>query len=294
MRPVPGRELMEGPWFKGNLHLHSTRSDGGKDYRTVARLYAERGYDFIFITDHHIAADIESLHSLPLLALNGAEVSGRDRNGASYHVLALGCDAPLPETDSFDDLLLELKDRDALLALAHPHWMGNSVGDALRHPFDGVEMYNHICRYLNGKGYSGFHWDRMLERDPLSLGLAVDDAHLNGNEPWDGGWVMVCASELTKTAVIEAIRAGRFYSSLGPTFDSIRVDESGIHLRTSPVVAVRLVDNTSWGARVYPGYGQTVTEAEFSLPAGRPFVRVEIEDERGRKAWTNALLVSET
>jgi len=293
MHPVPGRELMEGPWFKGSLHLHTTRSDGGKDYRTVARLYAERGYDFIMITDHNRAADIESLHSLPLLALNGAEVNGTDRTGAAYHVVALGCDAPLPEADSFDDLLLELKARGALLSLAHPHWMGNSVEDALRHPFDGVEVYNHICHYLNGKGYSGFHWDRMLEKEPRTLGLAVDDAHLNGNEPWDGGWVMVCAPELTKSAVLEAIAAGRFYSTLGPVFDSIRVDDGHIHLRTSPVAAVRLVDNTSWGARVYPGRGRTVTEADFSLPAERASVRVEIEDEQGQRAWTNALLVSD-
>lgn len=293
MHVVPGRERMEGPWFKGNLHLHTTRSDGGKDYRTVARMYAERGYDFIFITDHNHAADIENLHSLPLLALNGAEVSGKDSVGASYHALALGCEAPLPEADLFDEKVSALKEQGALMVLSHPYWMGNTVEDALRHPFDGVEVYNHICRYLTGRPFSGYHWDRMLAQDPLTLGPAVDDAHLNGNEPWDGGWVMVCAQELSKSAIMQAIAAGSFYSSIGPRFESIRVGDGSIRLRTSPVVAVRLVDHTTWARRVYPGYGRTVTEAEFELEKERQFIRAEIEDEHGRTAWTNALLVGE-
>lgn len=64
MRLIPNRYNTEGPWFKGNTHIHTTFSDGGKDYRTVARMYAERGYDFVFITDHRHAADIEDLPNL--------------------------------------------------------------------------------------------------------------------------------------------------------------------------------------------------------------------------------------
>ena len=35
-------------WFKGNTHIHSTASDGGKTITEISNLYAEAKYDFIF------------------------------------------------------------------------------------------------------------------------------------------------------------------------------------------------------------------------------------------------------
>ena len=34
-------------WFKGNLHIHSTLSDGGMTLAELADLYAAEGYDFL-------------------------------------------------------------------------------------------------------------------------------------------------------------------------------------------------------------------------------------------------------
>ena len=48
--------------------------------------------------------------------------------------------------------------------------------------------------------------------------------------------------------------------------------------------------STAWGQRVYRGNGRTATEAEFSVTDEHAYLRVEIEDEHGRLAWTNALL----
>jgi len=46
-----------GRWFKGNTHIHSTPSDGGKTFAELAELYASTGYDFLFRTDHWVASD---------------------------------------------------------------------------------------------------------------------------------------------------------------------------------------------------------------------------------------------
>jgi len=290
VHPIPGRYETDGQWFKGNTHIHTTRSDGGKDYATVASLYAGRGYDFVFVTDHDVVADIEGMPGLPLLALNGIEVGGQDGTGAHYHVVGLGCSDALPSEGTFEKRIAALRRSGAVLILAHPYWTGNTVADALRHRFDGVEVYNHICDYLNGKSLSAYHWDRMLARDPRALGFAADDAHLNGNEPWDGAWIMLSAPALTRADVMAAIQSGSFYSTVGPTFESIRVEADRVRVRTSPVAAIRLVDGTCWGARVYPGVGQTVTEGEFQVQREHAYLRVEIEDAYGRRAWTNAVL----
>lgn len=40
------------PWQKGNLHTHTTLSDGRKTVEEAIALYRGQGYDFLAITDH--------------------------------------------------------------------------------------------------------------------------------------------------------------------------------------------------------------------------------------------------
>ncbi|MBL7077809.1 MAG: hypothetical protein ISS31_10085, partial [Kiritimatiellae bacterium] len=57
-----------GRWFKGNTHIHSTASDGGKTFAELAGMYAGAGYDFLFRTDHWVASDTsKDAESYPLL-----------------------------------------------------------------------------------------------------------------------------------------------------------------------------------------------------------------------------------
>lgn len=232
--------------------------------------------------------------NLPLLALNGVEIDGVDRTGTWFHAIGLGYGGSLLSDASFGEQVAHLQEAGAIVVLAHPYWSGNTVADALRHGFDGVEVYNYICHYLNGKSLSAYHWDRMLEQNPRTLGFSTDDAHLNGNEPWDRGWIMVSTDQLTRDGILDAIRTGNFYSTQGPLFESIHVTEDRISVRTSPASMIRLVDATAWGDRVFAGAGRTVTEGEFTVTGRHAYLRLEIEDERGRLAWTNALLEPET
>ena len=43
----------EGNWYRGNLHLHTSNSDGRLSPEAAVRLYQEHGYDFVAITDHN-------------------------------------------------------------------------------------------------------------------------------------------------------------------------------------------------------------------------------------------------
>ena len=50
----------EGNWYKGNLHLHSTNSDGRKTPEETAKVYQDHGYHFIAFTEHeHYTWDSE-------------------------------------------------------------------------------------------------------------------------------------------------------------------------------------------------------------------------------------------
>ena len=40
------------PFYRGNTHCHTTRSDGRRSPEEVIALYREAGYDFLTLTDH--------------------------------------------------------------------------------------------------------------------------------------------------------------------------------------------------------------------------------------------------
>ncbi|MGN0324436.1 MAG: PHP domain-containing protein [Oliverpabstia sp.] len=46
-----------GSWYKGNLHCHTTDSDGCLSPAEVVELYRKNGYDFLAISDHDIFSD---------------------------------------------------------------------------------------------------------------------------------------------------------------------------------------------------------------------------------------------
>lgn len=289
------RYNLSGRWLKGNTHIHSIVSDGGLDFSQLAQLYSSAGYDFLFRTDHWVASDAANDPlEYPLLWLNGVELDGKDGSGANYHVAALGTFTGIDREMGIHAALESTRAQGGLLFLAHPQWMGNSFADALRWKFDGVEVYNHVCQWLNGKGSGGAYWNAMLARYPNTLALCVDDAHIKSSDPgWNGGWVMVNAAECTPEAILVAIRAGNYYSSCGPEIYSIQFDGEVVSIECSPAQFVRLVGPAWCGERMGSFNGKRITQAAFQIPQDWPYVYLEIEDERGRRAWTNPLFVKE-
>jgi hypothetical protein len=287
------RYELTGNWYKGNAHIHSTASDGGKHFSELAQMYAGAGYDFLFRTDHWVASDVaDDGEDAPLLWLDGIELHGYDDRGAYYHVVGLGTFTGLMRDMGLCDAMQAVRDQGGILVLAHPHWMGNSFEEALRWDFDGVEAYNHVCQWLNGKGNSGAYWNAMLAHDPSVLGLAVDDAHIRPEHPgWNGGWIVVNAAQCARDAVLGAIRAGNFYSTRGPAFHAIEWHDNQVTVTCSPVRFARLVGPADKGKRIGSFDGDRLTQAAFELPAEWPYAYLEIEDECGRCAWTNSLFV---
>ncbi len=287
-----------GQWLKGALHVHTTVSDGGQTPLESARAYAEAGFDFMALTDHDVASDATAEDHWPLTVLDGVELAGAD-GGTAYHALCLGRFPDLPHDDGYAAMLDYCHEQGGVVIVAHPQLMLHTREDVLRRDYDGVEVYNGLgdlfCRTASNP-----HWEWMLDRDPEALGIAVDDAHGCGFDEdggklcpyWNCGWVVVNAPDRSREAIFAAIRAGNFYSSTGPDFKSIEwTDDGRIVLRTSPVRRAWLVGGY-WQAHCkgMPPAG-VFTEIEFDRPEGWPYFRAEIEDEQGRRAWTNSLLI---
>ena len=87
--------MQDEKWYKGNIHTHTTESDGDADPKTVVRWYRRHGYDFLVLSDHNHRTildygDGRRRPRKPLM-IPGEEVSVRLRNGTvPIHINGIG------------------------------------------------------------------------------------------------------------------------------------------------------------------------------------------------------------
>lgn len=289
----------DGNWFKGNLHTHTTRSDGPLSPADTADRYAELGYDFISITDHGLRADV-ARDDPSFVVLPGAElhpfIPWRKKQ---YHIVVprLPRDFPV-ERGSGDlaDAMAELTSRGIPFLIAHPYWCGNDLFELLPlAPLSlGVEILNATCRRI-GRGVSNAQLDDLLSRGFALSAIAVDDVH--NDDEFGIGWIVVKATALSADAVMAAIVAGDFYSSSGPAIRDFSFNDGRLSIEADPVRTISFVGTCelhSVGASVSAGPGETITRAEFQIPDGfSGYVRGECATDHLIAAWTNPVFFAD-
>jgi len=298
--PSPGNPwAIEGVWLRGNLHCHSTGSDGRLAPQEVVDRYAARGDGFLAISDHNTLTDVSGLDPRGMCLLPAAEITCPGGElGTAYHVAAAGVKEVPPAGLPAREVVPLLRAQGAVVFAAHPHWSGLTVADILGIPgFHGVEIHNGATVLESSKGEALAHWDELLGRGARLWGIAADDMHW-GSLDLGLAWVHVRASDRTPEAVLAALAAGHFYSSSGPELVDVRLEGDGVLVRCSPCLAVYCL---SFGPRnqiaydrasVAAGQGlRPTTEAAFRLSGGEAYVRVQAVDAQRRAAWSNPLFL---
>ncbi len=286
-------------YFRGNLHTHTTRSDGGKTPEEAAAWYREHGYDFVAITDHGQRLDRQFDGSI--LVIPGMELGGVDPYFGMYHAVGLNVFGAPPQ-QPVNDLGAAIRFLSAdggLVQVCHPYWCG--MRSARMHEIEGVyalEVFNTTCETAIAKGLSSVHWDDVLSTGRRLWGVAVDDTHWHSPD-YGGGWVMVQADALDVALLLGALRAGRFYASQGPEILEFGVDGDRAYARTSPARRISFMSNYYNGhcVRATDALG-TISEAEWDMrPAAwqsisSSYVRLEVDDIQGRRAWSQPIFLS--
>ncbi len=280
-------------WYKGNVHTHTTESDGHLSPEDMCAVYRKAGYDFLAITDHHKLTDTGAYSTRGFLTIPGVEIGRPD------HVVHLGATS-VSQTADMIELLHELRSQPGLAIIAHPHWSNMSwerIAAADGHI--GIEIYAYSPDINRGRGYSVQLWDMLLESGRRTWGFATDDCHYAPERPnCCGGWIVVAANALSQGEILEAIRHGAFYSSQGPLFYDIVTSDDGIYVRCSAVKAIRFISQVPGsGLGFYARTGEQLHEMSVPWDGERPrlnpnYVRIEIVDAAGRTAWSNPIWLS--
>jgi predicted metal-dependent phosphoesterase TrpH len=289
-----------GRWYKGNLHTHTTVSDGVLEPAEVVRRYRQAGYHFLALSDHGAVTQVEGMDDPRFLLLLATEMDGdRSDLGEPVHVLGFGLEraGPVPPRPGVEEAIAWVKDHGGESLIAHPAWSGLVISDLLR--WDGhlgLEVFNSACDVSIGKGYSAAHWDDALTRNRRMWGFAVDDAHHRPSDhhPVDTAraWVMVKAPALTREALLHSLREGLFYSSWGPAIRDIGVRDGVVTVRTSPVKVINFISQLWLGSTFLPMDGRTITTAGYRLQGHERYLRIECRDSKGRWAWSNPIFLN--
>ena len=297
-----------GRFWRGNLHTHSTLSDGALAPEQVIAAYQRARYDFVQLSEHFMArfnwpiADTRRWRSNNFTTLIGAELHAPATTiGELWHILATGLPldfAPPAPEETGPQLAARASAQGAFVAIAHPAWSQLTIEDGRALAgVDAVEIYNHGGAVENDRGDGFYLMDPLLSEGRGLTGVATDDAHFShGEHDAFGGFVEVKAESLEPAALLRALKAGDFYSSQGPRIDDLSISAGECRVDCSPARAITLVTGTS---RALVRVGQQITHATFDLTdlaqtarapgAKAAWARVTIIDAGGRRAWANPI-----
>lgn len=295
----------EGKWFRGNIHSHTTVSDGTVSPEKQAEDYRAQGYDFLALTDHNVMPTHAELCREDFLMLPGWERDIPYGTTKCIHLVGLfpedtAKDAFVrrergnPETMSMQDLVDEMKNAGQFVVLAHPVWsrMEPEEVRALQ-GIDAIEVFNTGTERLCHAGHAEVYWDMLLREGRRVLAIACDDTHgKTAKSDRFAGWVMVNAPKLERGAILEALRSGNYYATMGPEIHDVTIEDGLVHVACSPCGEVHVITYPPRGKAHY-AQDCPLTQIDYPLKGGERYVRVECIDEQGRTAWSNPIYLED-
>ena len=293
-----------GRFYKGNLHMHTTVSDGHMTPEEVKAEYKKRGYSVLAFTDHEIIVKHHDLDDKDFLTITAAEFSCTESNphgskkAKTYHFNVFSKD---PDKDlisiftpsmvrrestkpyiteamlqydykktysveCMNDMIARANAEGFLVQYNHPVWSLQDYSDwaGLRGLW-AVEWQNTACTRL-GMPDTIRPIDDLLRQNERVFPTSTDDAHASAASLKDcfGGWVMIKAAELEYGAIMTASEKGDFYSSQGPSIRDLFIEDGVVTIRTSPAARIFL----STERRFYKSVSAEIdplVEASFDL-----------------------------
>lgn len=314
----------DGQWYKGNLHSHTTVSDGNLTPHESVKLYKDRGYSFMCLSEHDIYTDFrEELNSDGFILLPGIECSSilydENRQRKKIHHLHGILGTTEMQKKSKDSLFKHMEKLEPLVwkgpktaqeivnlmeakgcisTYNHPLWSRVDQDDFIdTKGIFALEIYNHGTVLESNTGYDTTHWDTMLRKGNRVYAFASDDNHNEEFLPDSfGGWIMVKARSLDHDNIINSLIDGDYYSSSGPEIYDFGIKDGVAYVECSSVNHVNFMSgNAINGGFSYWGTPNedSIRSAKFELRGNETYIRIECVDKYGKIAWSNPIFIDD-
>lgn len=222
-------------WYRGDLHMHSTHSDGSCSSQLGRKVpcplflslqaAVRENLDFVAVTEHNSVAHLEELvRHQPwfdrLLLIPGMEVTT-----FQGHANVFGVNGPLPfrlgdTLPDWNPLLRQVQDSDAVFSINHPSLAsGEDCMGCGWTPAKPVNMAGvQAVEVVNGTQADGPRsgvgfWERQLQLGQRMTAIGGSDSHnpgaADGRSPIGLPATLVHAPALSRPAILAALKQGR-------------------------------------------------------------------------------------
>lgn len=283
-------------FYKGNTHTHTSVSDGSLPPEAVCDIYQAQGYDFIVQTDHWKVSP-ERMHK-GMLVMQGTEFDVYPPNQTA-HIVGVGVTPEVlnkgfSKQSEAQPIIDAINEDGGCAILAHPTWSMNTPQFMMSlHGLTAAEIYNTFSSvpWNADRGDASALLDVAATNGWVQPLVAADDSHRYTGEA-GRSYIMVQAEACESRAIVGAMKAGRFYASQGPRFHYVEVLEDRMIIRCSPASRIIFYSNLPWvGGRCRSGVGLQEAEYIFQRERGETFVRCEIIDAFGARAWLSPVKI---
>lgn len=266
-------ESASGEWRKGNLHTHTTFSDGSLTVREVVNLYAENGFAFLAITDHRTLSDFPDYSNDAIKVFPGIEI---DIQGARHFCVvhtdpdALIYDPALSQQELIDANIAA----GALVTINHPDWQIRehyTIDElyGLRN-YSGIEIYNCIVEVLEGAALSTAKWDRLLANNRRVLGFVNHDLHHPNH--FSGWGNVVLTPDNKPQTIFNALQSGQFYCQNGVKINKVGRTGDTVFVETENASLLRFI---GLGGEILKKVKAASAEITFQPDDNYCYIRIE-------------------
>ncbi len=298
----------EDRWYKGDLHIHSTHSDGVFLLSQVIENAKETALDFIALTDHNTFSQNNAyVNQENLVIIEGVELT-------TYggHVNFLGHPKPISHfvcknSEDMHKYIKEGRQKGAMISVNHP-FHGASWDYGLEdYDFRSIEVWNGQWSEENQKAINW--WHEQLCQGKRITAVGGSDTHEKGVERWYGTpttWIKT--DTFSSKGMLESIRRGQVCVTASPESARVNlilddVQMGGCYQVTDGEIEAELICEYWNGQgevlRLYSENGLideiTLVSQEgrivFQVQLDRKFYRVEVVGEKGIVTISNAVYV---
>lgn len=213
-------DLIELRDIKGDLHMHTTWSDGKASIREMANKAQELGYSYIAITDHSPASRIANGLSIERLRQKKKELGQIDKETEDIKIF-MGAEVDILSDGSLDYPDDVLKDLDVVIASVHSGFkmdadtMTERIISALKNPH--VHALGHPTGRLIGERdpyqvdmvrviETALEYGKALEVNSSFMRLDLKDLHVR--KAVDAGVKIIISTDAHRVQTLEDMRYG--------------------------------------------------------------------------------------
>jgi hypothetical protein len=299
---------------RGNLHTHSTNSDGDHPPEEVYAWYRDHGYAFVALTDHNVRTDPDEYRSLEVpgrfVLLPGEEVTltAREPSRLPVHVNAIctehtiggGTMSTVPIALAW--AVTRIHADGAIALVNHPNAKWALTAEDLRYA-ESAEMLeiwsgHPSVRTAGGRGHPSAEalWETTLRAGQRFAPAAVDDMHrleAGVDERRAAGpgraWVEVFATEITRRAICADLSRGRHIASSGAQLKRLHVEGDMFEIEPAADATIEFIGDAGVLIRERVAAG---ARASYRLRGTEWYVRARITVDGVGRAWTQAYRTS--